>query len=38
MAVQWLGHCILTTGDMGLNLGQGTKILQASWCSQKKKV
>ena len=31
LAVQWLGLCASTAGDMGLIPGQGTKILQSVW-------
>ena len=37
LAVQWLGLGTLTAVDPGLIPGQGTKILQAVHCSQKKK-
>ena len=37
LAVQWLGLGTLTAEDPGLIPGQGTKILQAVNCSQKKK-
>ena len=36
LAVQWLGLGTLTAVDPGLIPGQGTKILQAVHCSQKK--
>ena len=32
---QWLRVHASTSGDTGLIPGQGTKTLQASWCSQK---
>ena len=35
--VQWLRLCASPAGDTGSILSQGTKILQASWCYQKKK-
>ena len=35
--VQWLGLHASTVGGPGLIPGQGTKILQAAWCGQKKK-
>ena len=35
--VQWLGLCALTAKDMGSILGQGTKIPQATGCSQPNK-
>ena len=35
LAVQWLGHCISTVGDMGLIPSWGTKISNASRQSQK---
>ena len=34
---QWLGFRIATERGIGLIPGQGTKILQAAWCRQKKK-
>ena len=34
---QWLGHHTSTTGGTSLIPGQGTKILQATWCDQTKK-
>ena len=37
LAVQWLELCAFTTRGMGSVPGQGTKILQALWRSQKKK-
>ena len=36
-AVQWLRLCASTAGGTGLIPGQGSKILHASWCSQKKR-
>ena len=35
--VQWLGFCTSTEGDVGLLLGQVTKILHAAQKSKKKK-
>ena len=35
--VQWLGLCTFSAVVLGLIPGQGTKIPQAEWCSQKKK-
>ena len=37
LAVQWLRLHASTTGGMGLIPGQGTKILHATQCGQKKK-
>ena len=37
LAVQWLRLRTPYTGGMGLIPGQGTKILHAAWCGQKKK-
>ena len=37
LAVQWLGLCASTAVGMGSLPGQGTKIPQATWHSQKKK-
>ena len=37
LAVQWLGLSAFTAMGLGLIPGQGTKIPQAVWCSQKKK-
>ena len=37
LVVQWLGLCALTAEGPVSIPGQGTKILQAVWCSQKKK-
>ena len=34
--VQWLGLCTSTAGGIGLIPGQGIKILQVTWYSQKK--
>ena len=34
---QWLGFRTSTERGIGLIPGQGTKILEAAWCSQKKK-
>ena len=36
LEVQWLGLCTFTAADVGSVPGQGTKILQGAWCSQKK--
>ena len=35
MAVQWLRLCAPIAGGVGLTPGQGTKILHATWYSQK---
>ena len=35
--VQWLGFHASRAGSTGLTLGQGTKILQVTQCSQKLK-
>ena len=35
--VQWLRLCASPAGDVGSILSWGTKILQATWCDQKKK-
>ena len=35
LVVQWLGLCTFIPGGPGLILGQGTKILQATWCGPK---
>ena len=35
LAVQWLGLGSFTPVGLDLIPGQGTKILQAAWCSQK---
>ena len=35
LAVQWLGPCVLTANGPGSISGQGTKIPQAVWHSQK---
>ena len=37
LAVQWLRLCASTAGGAGSIPGQGSKILHASWCSQKKR-
>ena len=37
LAVQWLGLCASIARGTGSNPGQGTKIPQATWHSQKKK-
>ena len=37
LVVEWLRLCPSTAGGMGLVPGRGTKILHATWCSQKKK-
>ena len=37
LAVQWLRFRASTAGNTGLNPGQGTKILQATWHGQKHK-
>ena len=37
LVVEWLRLCAANAGGMGLNPGQGTKIPQATWCSQKKR-
>ena len=37
LVVQWLGLGTLAAKALGSIPGQGTKILQAMWCSQKKK-
>ena len=37
MAIQWLGLNAFTAEGPGSTPGQGTKILQAAWHSQKKK-
>ena len=36
LAVQWLRLYAFTVGDIGLIPGQGTKLLHAVQCSQKK--
>ena len=36
LAVQWLGLCLFTAKGVGSIPGQGTKIMQAVRCSQKK--
>ena len=36
LAVQWLGLCSSTAGDLGSIPGWGTKILQAAWSKKKK--
>ena len=38
LAVQWLGLLAFTAEGSGSVPGQGTKILQAMWRSQKKKL
>ena len=35
LAIQWLGPCILISKGLGSISGQGTKIPQAIWSSQK---
>ena len=37
LVVQWLGHYALTAKSLGSIPGRGTKIPQATWCSQKRK-
>ena len=37
LAVQWLGLCAFIAEGVGSIPGRGTKILQATWCSPKKK-
>ena len=37
LAVQWLGHHVLTAKSIGSICGWGTKILLATQCGQKKK-
>ena len=37
LVVQWLRLCASTTGGLGSIPGQGTKILHATSCNQKKK-
>ena len=37
LAVQWLELCTFTAKGLSSIPGQGTKILQAVWCSFKKK-
>ena len=37
LAVQWLGLSTFTV-DQGSTPGQGTKILEAKWCSARKKI
>ena len=38
LAVQWLGHHVLTAKSIGSICGWGTKILLATQCGQKKNV
>ena len=38
LAVQWLGLCAFTAEDLGSVPSRGTKILQAAWRDQKKRV
>ena len=37
LAVQWLGFCTYIAEGPGSIPGQGTKVLQTVWCSQKNK-
>ena len=36
LVVKWLRLCAPNAGGVGLISGQGTEILHAAWCSQKK--
>ena len=38
LAIQWLGLCAFTAEDLGSVPSRGTKILQAAWRDQKKRV